>query len=116
MRSDKTLEDFDWSFNPSINRQAVLALASCDYLRAHRNVLICGPTGVGKPHATNAIVGTTSAPVETITIIDPRHPLFGMTLPLVGFYTRTLQGRCCVLTLRPRNRGLVPLAATDRSP
>jgi hypothetical protein len=61
-------------------------------------------------------IGTTCAALETVTIIDPRHPLFGMTLPLVGFYTRTLQGHCCVLALRPHIEVVVPLAATDRAP
>jgi DNA replication protein DnaC len=51
----KTLEGFDWSFNPSINRQQVLHLASGDYIRRKRNVLICGPTGVGKSHLAQAL-------------------------------------------------------------
>ncbi|MBU0490976.1 MAG: ATP-binding protein, partial [Chloroflexi bacterium] len=48
LTTTKTLETFDFQFNPSINRQQILALAAGDYLRDKRNVLICGPTGVGK--------------------------------------------------------------------
>lgn len=51
----KTLEGFNFSFNPSINRQQVLDLASCTYIRQKRNVLICGPTGVGKTHLAQAL-------------------------------------------------------------
>jgi DNA replication protein DnaC len=51
----KTLEEFDFSFNPTINRQQVLHLASCDYIRQKRNVLICGPTGVGKSHLSQGL-------------------------------------------------------------
>ena len=51
----KTLEGFDWHFNPTINRQQVLHLASCEYIRQKRNVLICGPTGVGKSHLAQAL-------------------------------------------------------------
>ena len=47
--STKTLETFDFAFNPTVNRQQVLQLASCDFIRQHRNVLICGPTGTGRP-------------------------------------------------------------------
>lgn len=55
LNTTKTLETFDFAFNPSINRQQVLALAACDYIREHRNVLICGPTGVGKSHLAQAL-------------------------------------------------------------
>lgn len=55
LNTTKTLEDFDFSFNPSISRQQVLRLASCDYIRRKRNVLICGPTGVGKSHLAQAL-------------------------------------------------------------
>jgi len=48
LNTTKTLEGFSFTFNPGINRQQVLALASGDYLRQRRNVLICGPSGVGK--------------------------------------------------------------------
>lgn len=55
VNTTKTLEGFDFSFNPSINRQQLLALASGDYLRQKRNVLICGPSGVGKSHLAQAL-------------------------------------------------------------
>jgi DNA replication protein DnaC len=48
INTTKTLEGFDFAFNPSVNRQQVLDLATCSYIRQKRNVLICGPTGVGK--------------------------------------------------------------------
>jgi DNA replication protein DnaC len=56
VNSTKTLESFDFNFNPNLNRQKVLALAACDYIRQKRNVLICGPTGVGKTHLAQALV------------------------------------------------------------
>jgi DNA replication protein DnaC len=49
INTTKTLEGFDFNFNPSLNRQQVLDLSTCVYIRQKRNVLICGPTGVGKP-------------------------------------------------------------------
>ena len=53
--STKTLETFDFAFNPAINRQQVLQLATCEFVRQHRNVLICGPTGTGKSHLAQAL-------------------------------------------------------------
>ena len=55
VNTTKTLEGFDFSFNPSIRRQQILALASGEYLRQKRNVLICGPSGVGKSHLAQAL-------------------------------------------------------------
>jgi DNA replication protein DnaC len=55
INSAKSLEAFDFSFNPVINRQRVLDLAACDYIRNHHNLLICGPTGVGKSHLAQAL-------------------------------------------------------------
>jgi DNA replication protein DnaC len=55
LNTTKTLETFDFQFNPTINRQQILALAACDYIREKRNVLICGPTGVGKTHVAQAL-------------------------------------------------------------
>ena len=55
INTTKTLEGFDFAFNPHINRQQVLDLATCTYIRQKRNVLICGPTGVGKTHLAQAL-------------------------------------------------------------
>jgi len=55
INTSKTLEDFDFRSNPTVNRQQVLHLASCDYIRQKRNALMCGPTGVGKTHLAQAL-------------------------------------------------------------
>jgi len=55
INTSKTLETFDFQFNPTVNRQQLLALAACDYIRENRNLLICGPTGVGKTHLAQAL-------------------------------------------------------------
>jgi DNA replication protein DnaC len=52
VNTTKALETFDFNFNPGINRQQVLDLATGQYIRQHLNVLICGPTGVGKNQPT----------------------------------------------------------------
>jgi len=55
INTTKTLEGFDFGFNPTINRHQVLDLATCAYIRQKRNVLLCGPTGVGKSHLAQAL-------------------------------------------------------------
>ena len=55
LNTSKTLETFDFTFNPGLNRQLIYELAAGHYLPDKRNVLICGPTGVGKSHLAQAL-------------------------------------------------------------
>jgi len=55
LNSQKTLDAFSFTFNPALNRQKVLALAACDFIRQRRNALVCGPSGTGKTHLAQAI-------------------------------------------------------------
>ena len=51
----KTLETFDFNFNPALNRQKVPDLATCGYIRQHHDVILCGPTGTGKSHLAQGL-------------------------------------------------------------
>lgn len=51
----KTLEDFDWTFNPTIKRQPIYDLAAGQFIREHRDVFLIGPPGLGKSHLAQAI-------------------------------------------------------------
>jgi DNA replication protein DnaC len=52
---EKTLEGFDFGFNPSIPRQQVFDLATARFVERHENILIQGPAGVGKSHLAQAL-------------------------------------------------------------
>jgi DNA replication protein DnaC len=54
-RELKTLEDFDWSFNPSIKRKQIYDLGACRFVREARDVLFLGPPGVGKSFLVQAL-------------------------------------------------------------
>ena len=43
-----TIEDFDLSPSRGLDRRLVLQLAQGEWIRQHLNILVLGPTGVGK--------------------------------------------------------------------
>jgi DNA replication protein DnaC len=51
----KTLDDFDFKFQPSVDQKLVRELATGRYVASAENVLIFGPPGVGKTHLAIAL-------------------------------------------------------------
>lgn len=54
-RALKTLEDFDWRFNPGVPRKEIYELAACHFIRKNTDALFVGPPGTGKTHLAQAI-------------------------------------------------------------
>ncbi len=50
----KTLEAFDWAFQPSLDKSAILELARLDFVRRKEDVVITGKPGTGKSHILKA--------------------------------------------------------------
>ncbi|MGK0156906.1 MAG: DNA replication protein DnaC [Neolewinella sp.] len=53
--SRRTIEDFDFAYNPQIPKSKVIDLATCSFVERYENVLLVGPTGVGKSHLAQAL-------------------------------------------------------------
>jgi DNA replication protein DnaC len=52
---DKTLDNFDFTFNPKMNRSLVFDLAACGFIDRREDALFLGPGGTGKSHLAQAI-------------------------------------------------------------
>lgn len=55
INANKTLEQFDFGFNPKVNQQQIKDIATCQFVREKVPVLIVGPCGTGKSHLAQAI-------------------------------------------------------------
>jgi DNA replication protein DnaC len=51
----KTLDNFDFTFNPKMNRSLVFDLAACAFIARRDDALFLGPGGTGKSHLAQAI-------------------------------------------------------------
>lgn len=55
LRTVKTLAGYDFSFQPSLDRDRVMALAQLDFIARHQCVHLLGPPGTGKSHLAMAL-------------------------------------------------------------
>lgn len=67
----KTLEQFDFDFQPSIERKLIRELCSLAFVERAENVLLLGPPGVGKTHLAIAL---------GIKAVEASHRVLFMTL------------------------------------
>jgi DNA replication protein DnaC len=56
LRYPASLEDVDFKHPRALDRQQVLSLASCGFIEQRHNLLISGPTGIGKSYLACAFV------------------------------------------------------------
>jgi DNA replication protein DnaC len=52
---DKTLDNFDFTFNPKMNRSLIFDLAAAGFIQRREDALFLGPGGTGKSHLAQAI-------------------------------------------------------------
>ncbi|MCX6751840.1 MAG: IS21-like element helper ATPase IstB [Candidatus Nomurabacteria bacterium] len=52
---EKGIEDFDFTFQPSIKKQEIIELSTCHFLEKKANIILIGQPGTGKTHLSVAI-------------------------------------------------------------
>jgi DNA replication protein DnaC len=48
LREKAMFEDINWRHQRNLDKGAFMALANCEWIRRHHNVILSGPTGLGK--------------------------------------------------------------------
>jgi hypothetical protein len=67
----KTLDQFDFAFQPSIDERQVRDLAALRFLANAENVILLGPPGVGKTHCKNGTAGGGGHDSKDSLALDP---------------------------------------------
>jgi DNA replication protein DnaC len=107
----KTLARFDFAAAPGINRVFIQDLATCAFITRHENVLVCGPTGVGKSHLANALAIESLKRDQTVLYRNTQRLLTDLNAArATGTYARLLARVLTVDLLILDDFGLQPLS------
>ena len=78
----KTLDEFDFSFQPSINKEKMLDFRNLRFIENNENILFVGSPGVGKTHlATSIGIEAGQMPVENVHLVQLHDVYIPLDLP-----------------------------------
>lgn len=69
----KTMADFDYSFQPSVDKKQIAELLTLRFVENRENVLLLGPPGVGKSHIAVALAVETIAKGYSAYFVTMQH-------------------------------------------
>lgn len=55
LKQQASIEDIDFKHSRGLDRSLILSLASCQWIKSHQNILLIGPSGVGKTYLACAL-------------------------------------------------------------
>jgi DNA replication protein DnaC len=109
------VEDIDFKTSRGIEKSVLLNLASCNWIRNHQNLLISGPTGVGKTFLACALAQ--KACREGLRTLYLRCPQFFYQIALAradGSYGNLMKRFSKTHLFVLDDLGLAPLTDTER--
>jgi DNA replication protein DnaC len=115
LKQNACIEDIDFKQSRGLDKSLVLDLAQCQWIKKHLNLLITGPTGVGKTWVACALAQ--KACREGFTSLYLRLPRLLQELPIAkgdGTYTRLMSRLAKVDVLILDDWGLSKLIAEQR--
>jgi DNA replication protein DnaC len=115
LRHPASVEDIDYRAPRGLDRTLFLKLAACDWIRQHRNLLVTGPTGIGKSWISCALGH--KACRENLSVLYQRVPRLMAALALArgdGRYAKLLRSLARVNLLILDDWGPEPLGPEPR--
>jgi len=109
------IEDIDYRTPRGLDKSVILSLASCNWIRHHQNLLIAGPTGVGKTFLASAFAQRACR--EGFRAFYIRSPQFFIQMALAradGSYVTLMKRLSNTHLLAIDDLGLTPLTDTER--
>ncbi len=115
LKVDACIEDIDYRTPRGIDKSVVLRLAGCDWVRSAQNIIITGPTGVGKTYLSSAFVN--KACREGFAALYKRAPRLFQEITIAradGSYAKLMNKLAKAKVLIIDDFGLAPLSDMER--
>ena len=115
LKHDACIEDIDFRHPRGLDRQLVLSLADGRWVREHLNVLICGPTGVGKSWIACALAHSACRNGHSALYLRVSRLLSALAITRAdGRYPKLLESLAKTDVLVIDDWGLAPFSAENR--
>jgi DNA replication protein DnaC len=115
LKHDACIEDIDFRHRRGLDKELVLSLADGRWIREHLNVLICGPTGVGKSWIGCALAHSACRNGHSALYVRMSRLLSALAIARAdGRYPKLLESLAKTEVLVIDDWGLAPFTAEDR--